>query len=871
MAAGRIVVPTWFPARDRNGRLVAGAKLEVRVNETSGKATVYADYGLSTLLTNPVTANSSGQFPAIFCEAGTADTPVLYTVALSGPNGESIVNPGVLDNWQPSIDASVALAAVTDAAAVSASLSEANAAQSYADMVALAESSGTDPGLISRAAKSANGSDFIDPAAVRTNIGAARSGYPRYYEGPASQALAVTSAITSNLGLVGSDAAISASSGFVGATMFTMAAGSKLAGVVLDGTSVVAPVGPGQSWGSGAPQGGAVYAGGSQGSNLNGLELSGKFTNFPNGAVNIEYADNPRIPFFEAVDVQTDAANQAADYGFCSALEIYTATNLVAGTVVIRDYQRKGLALNYVDGGIIGQVLTQGGASGHGNVHGVGSNNVLIGGINHDGGADNGYGPKFVDFRQLVVGPVVCVDAQEGFQAYGSHADIALINTLDHIGAALNVDSQGVGAQAATAEVDVIVRGGIRSVRAASATNEAAAVVVRADASTATKIKRVVIPGTSYIRGGSHGIWMPGIFGDAQKLEAYGWDIDGLTAGGYLYYGFFRSVTFRNWLVGPDVRNGILGFTRAETRGGTFHVDGLKAPAVHPAWTGEPLIRTGYTPGQSFSETGFETIIVENVFVDGTSGAVVTGSIAGTTLTVTAVTSGRLLPGQTLTGTGVTGGTTITANGTGDGGVGTYTVSASQTVASTAIAGTGSAASLKLIDLRCQEGDYVKNIILRRIVGVNLTAATQIEIVLNASATNVRLTLEDVSLTDASGSPLAIAITNADRIVGGSVKNVRATFSANSRPALCNPLYYRASIDLSALADGATANCTPSGLPGIAAGDGVIVRAITPKVQVGGAEYWASGQAGFTVTNRTGGALTNAELFDVFIDKRNTV
>jgi hypothetical protein len=44
-------------------------------------------------------------------------------------------------------------------------------------------------------------------------------------------------------------------------------------------------------------------------------------------------------------------------------------------------------------------------------------------------------------------------------------------------------------------------------------------------------------------------------------------------------------------------------------------------------------------------------------------GAVVTGSISGTTLTVTAVTSGTLYPGQTLQGTGITAGTIITALG----------------------------------------------------------------------------------------------------------------------------------------------------------------------------------------------------------------
>lgn len=65
--------------------------------------------------------------------------------------------------------------------------------------------------------------------------------------------------------------------------------------------------------------------------------------------------------------------------------------------------------------------------------------------------------------------------------------------------------------------------------------------------------------------------------------------------------------------------------------------------------------------------------------------AVVTGSISTTTLTVSALTSGQLGVGSEISGTGITAGTYITALGTGLGGTGTYTVSASQTVASTTI------------------------------------------------------------------------------------------------------------------------------------------------------------------------------------------
>jgi hypothetical protein len=64
-----------------------------------------------------------------------------------------------------------------------------------------------------------------------------------------------------------------------------------------------------------------------------------------------------------------------------------------------------------------------------------------------------------------------------------------------------------------------------------------------------------------------------------------------------------------------------------------------------------------------------------------TVGAVVTATIAGLTMTVSAVSSGVLHVGQTVQGAGVTIDTIITALGTGTGGVGTYTLSVASTVA----------------------------------------------------------------------------------------------------------------------------------------------------------------------------------------------
>lgn len=69
----------------------------------------------------------------------------------------------------------------------------------------------------------------------------------------------------------------------------------------------------------------------------------------------------------------------------------------------------------------------------------------------------------------------------------------------------------------------------------------------------------------------------------------------------------------------------------------------------------------------------------------GTIGGTFTGSISGTTLTVTAIPVGGVSLGQYLTGSGVTAGTQIMQFLTGAGGVGTYQVNTSQTVTSTTI------------------------------------------------------------------------------------------------------------------------------------------------------------------------------------------
>lgn len=104
------------------------------------------------------------------------------------------------------------------------------------------------------------------------------------------------------------------------------------------------------------------------------------------------------------------------------------------------------------------------------------------------------------------------------------------------------------------------------------------------------------------------------------------------------------------------------------------------------------LVSSAYTPSQldkpysavsadEITDTGYAEQTVSSPAINLVT-ASFTGSISGTTLTVSAVASGTLAIGQRLSGAGITDGTYITGLGTGTGGTGTYTINNSQTVAS---------------------------------------------------------------------------------------------------------------------------------------------------------------------------------------------
>ena len=124
---------------------------------------------------------------------------------------------------------------------------------------------------------------------------------------------------------------------------------------------------------------------------------------------------------------------------------------------------------------------------------------------------------------------------------------------------------------------------------------------------------------------------------------------------------------------------------------------GTAPTSVNAANTAIGVIAAGYYDGTRFSsESGIGapiTLAFQTSEAAASETSVFTASISGTTMTVTAVSSGAIHVGQLLTGTGVANGTSITAYGNDTfGSTGTYTVSFSQTTASTTITGVGTTA-----------------------------------------------------------------------------------------------------------------------------------------------------------------------------------
>jgi hypothetical protein len=157
-----------------------------------------------------------------------------------------------------------------------------------------------------------------------------------------------------------------------------------------------------------------------------------------------------------------------------------------------------------------------------------------------------------------------------------------------------------------------------------------------------------------------------------------------------------------------------------------------------------------------------------------------TGSISTTTLTVTAMLSGDpILVGMFIdSATSLTNGTYITAFVTGTGGTGTYTVSASQTVASATIIGSGNALLQNPSPMDVGVGPlgrlYIWDVVPQaklttNIVAAVITTATTLTLAAGAGVKSATIVGGDtglqldcpraVSTTTGAGSPTSVNIT----------------------------------------------------------------------------------------------------------------
>jgi hypothetical protein len=192
-----------------------------------------------------------------------------------------------------------------------------------------------------------------------------------------------------------------------------------------------------------------------------------------------------------------------------------------------------------------------------------------------------------------------------------------------------------------------------------------------------------------------------------------------------------------------------------------------------------------------------------------------TGSIATTTLTVTAMLSGDpITVGMFLdSSTSLTNGTYITAFGTGTGGVGTYTVSASQTVASSTIVGSGNALLQNPSQMSVGVGPlgrvYIWDAVPQaklttNIVAAVVTTASALTLAAGAGVTSVTTTSgatvlqldcpRAVSTTTGAGTPTSVNITvSGYDYYGQAMSEVIATGTAASTTVNGKKAFYQIS------------------------------------------------------------------------------
>lgn len=148
MAAGRLLLPSWMPALDGDGFPIPNAKVFFYLNLTTTLAPVYEDEALSIPLANPVEANSSGRFPAVW-----ADGDALYSASVEAPYGPAGV-PFTYDNLSASLGADILIAGAAEAAANESVASAAAAAAALAEIEDIVANAPDAPSVVNKANRS---------------------------------------------------------------------------------------------------------------------------------------------------------------------------------------------------------------------------------------------------------------------------------------------------------------------------------------------------------------------------------------------------------------------------------------------------------------------------------------------------------------------------------------------------------------------------------------------------------------------------------------------------------------------------------------------------------------------------------------------
>lgn len=139
MAAKLWYLP-WRPALDANGLTISGATLTFYATGTTTLQNVYADSGLVTPLTNPVTANAAGVWPAIYL-----NDALTYRCVLKDADGVTLndQDPYLADVADTVTSSLTAVANAAAASASAASTSATNAATSATNAAASATAAST--------------------------------------------------------------------------------------------------------------------------------------------------------------------------------------------------------------------------------------------------------------------------------------------------------------------------------------------------------------------------------------------------------------------------------------------------------------------------------------------------------------------------------------------------------------------------------------------------------------------------------------------------------------------------------------------------------------------------------------------------------